>query len=66
MTESELYRELATAHEDVAMWRNLVALMPWTVHVDHAAERSRMRAIQLLGRIPTPRPTLDRRLVARR
>lgn len=61
MIESELYTELAKAHRDLELWRNLVALLPWTVHVDHAAVRSRERALRLMSRIPLPRMPVDLR-----
>jgi hypothetical protein len=63
VTESDVLRRLAQAFDDITMWRNFVAIMPWTVHVDHEAERSRERAAKLLGRIPTQRLSLDTRLV---
>lgn len=62
MAEADCYRELATALDDVAMHMILLALLPWTVHVDHQAERaererraSRERAARLLAQIPTQR-----------
>jgi hypothetical protein len=55
------------AEDDVRMWRTLVALLPYTIHVDHEAEwtelvrrDARQRAIAL-ARIPPPRPPADRR-----
>jgi hypothetical protein len=65
VVEADLYRELAGAHDDIAMWRNLVAIMPWTVHVDHEAVRSQERAARLLARIPTQRMPIDLRPLAR-
>lgn len=65
MVEADLYRQLASAHDDITLWRNLVAIMPWTVHVDHEAERSRERAVRLLGRIPLQRTPVDLRPLAR-
>jgi hypothetical protein len=63
MDEPETLRQLATALEDVVMHLNLLALLPFTVHVDHRLERqeferraSRERAARLLSRIPMPRP----------
>jgi hypothetical protein len=54
LEEFDPYAELTTAHRDLALWRNLVALLPWTVHVDHEHERARERA-RRLARIPTQR-----------
>lgn len=65
MSEADLCRELARAYDDVAMWRNLVALMPWTVHVDHEAVRAHERAVRLLARVPTQRMPVDLRPLAR-
>lgn len=71
MHEPDLLRRLAEAFDDIEMHFRLLALMPWTVHVDHRAERveyerrrSRERAEALLARIPTQRSreiTLPRR-----
>ncbi len=62
MSDSDLLRRLAEALEDIEVHYRLLALLPWTVHVDHAAERaeyerraSRERAERLLARIPTQR-----------
>jgi hypothetical protein len=65
VSNAELHRQLANAFDDVTMWRNLVALLPWTVHVDHEARRAHERAMRLLGRIPTQRLPLDLRSTAR-
>jgi hypothetical protein len=74
MDEPESLHRLAAALNDVAMHMNLLALLPWTVHVDHAAghaERERAaaqeRAARLLTRIPVQRSreiTLPRRTPA--
>lgn len=53
-TTAKLYDDLARAHRDIELHRNLLALLPWTVHVDHALERAIERAT-LLSRIPTQR-----------
>lgn len=66
MDEADLYRQLAKAHDDITLWRNLVALLPYTVHVDHEVERARERITRLLGRIPTQRIPLDLRRSVRR
>lgn len=55
MSEADAYRRLAEVCDDVTMWRNFVALMPWTVHVNHEHERARERAERILSRIPTQR-----------
>lgn len=73
MTDSEALRQLATALEDITMHMTLLALLPYTVHVDHRAERaeferraSRERASRLLLRIPTQRLPIDVRARVRR
>lgn len=55
MSEADCYRALARAHDDLAMHRTLLALLPWTVHVDHEYERSVARATRLLNRLPAKR-----------
>lgn len=61
MPEADVLRQLATALDDIAMHMTLLALLPWTVHVDHQAARveferraSRERAARLAG-IPVQR-----------
>lgn len=44
--------QLARALDDLDMWRNLVALLPYTVHRDHRAERA-------ASRIPLQRRPVD-------
>ena len=63
--------ELAAALDDIAMHMNLLALLPWTVHVDHRAERaererraSRERAVRLAG-IPSQRRPMRSELLRR-
>ena len=64
-TTAKLYDDLAQAHRDMVMYRTLLALLPYTVHVDHEYERAMERAA-LLARIPTQRQRpLDLRPVAR-
>jgi len=58
---AQAYRRLAEALDDITLHRNLLALLPWTVHVDHAFERSQERALRLLSRLPTQRAPLDLR-----
>ena len=53
-TTAKLYDALAQAHRDIELHRNLLALLPWTVHVDHQLERAIERAT-LLARIPAQR-----------
>jgi hypothetical protein len=60
--ELDYLNRLAELRRDVLMWRNLMALVPYAVHVDHEAQRaerarqeSRERAARLLARIPTQR-----------
>lgn len=65
MVEADLYRELASAYDDITLWRNLVALMPWTVHVDHEAVRAHERAVRLLARMPVQRMPVDLRPLTR-
>lgn len=65
MTEADLYRELARAHRDLVMWRNLMALLPYTVHVDHEARRAHERAVALISRIPIQRMPVDLRPLRR-
>lgn len=62
MAEADTLRQLAGALDDIGMHLILLALLPWTVHVDHAAERaeferraSRDRAARLLLRVPAQR-----------
>jgi hypothetical protein len=66
MNEAECYRELAGAFDDITMWRNLVALMPYTVHVDHEYQRAMERASRLLAQIPPPRHPIDVRAIRHR
>jgi hypothetical protein len=73
VTEPDALRRLAEALDDVGMHLTLLALLPWTVHVDHRAERaeferraSRERAARLLSRIPTQRIPIDVRRSVRR
>lgn len=61
MTDPDVLRRLATALDDIAMHMTLLALLPWTVHVDHQAARaeyerraSRERAARLAS-IPAQR-----------
>jgi hypothetical protein len=65
MLMDEADRLLARAFDDITMFRRLLALMPYTVHVDHdqcrAVERSRERAVKLLSRAPA-RPGVAHRL----
>lgn len=61
MSEADAYRQLAAAYDDIAMYRNLLALLPYTVPVNHEFERATERAALLLARIPTQRKPLDLR-----
>lgn len=61
MSEADAYRQLAAACDEIVMWRNFVALLPYTVHVDHEYERAMGRAARLLARIPTQRAPSDSR-----
>ena len=61
MADPDTEQRLAAALDDIAMHMNLLALLPWTVHVDHRAERaeyerraSRARAVRLAS-IPSQR-----------
>lgn len=68
MGDSGLPDRLKDALDDIEMHFRLLALLPWTVHVDHAAERAELerrssqeRAARLLSRIPTQRAPSDPR-----
>lgn len=75
MDELDYLNRLAELRRDVLMWRNLMALLPYAVHVDHEVERaerarrdSRERAARL-AQIPVQRNreiTLPRRTGAPR
>lgn len=70
----EADRLLARAFSDIELYRRVLALMPYTVHVDHeqqrARERARERAVRLLScTVPTQRgaePTVHRLTTPRR
>jgi hypothetical protein len=55
VAETVCYRLVSTAFDDMTMWRNFVALLPYTVHVDHDRERALERA-RRLRTLPRQRP----------
>jgi hypothetical protein len=64
---AEAYRKLAEAIDDIAMYRNLLALLPYTVHVDREAEwmelarRDAQQRAAALAQIPRQRGPIDLR-----
>ena len=55
MHEAMCYRLLAEAADDMEMYRNLLALLPWTVHVN----RRRLRSGARNFRVPSPRRSTE-------
>lgn len=51
----EATRLLARSFADIEMYRRLLAIMPWAVHVDHDQRRALERATRIFARTPEPR-----------
>lgn len=58
MHEAMCYRLLAEAADDMDMYRNLLALLPWTVHVNRRRTRGGARNFRP-PRIPSPRRSTE-------
>lgn len=59
MDEAACHRLVATVYDDMEVYRTLLALLPWAVHVDHKHERAQQRGERLRPRSrrrQAPRP----------